>query len=129
MRKRTQLCLVTVAVLFVLGFATVLLRAQHPRPGITRENFDRIQKGMTRAEVEEILGGPPGTYTDRYKIIVLDIDDTSLGRCWWVGDEGFLSIWLTDDKPCRVFRKEFDPHQAESLAEKCRRICPWLPSW
>jgi hypothetical protein len=27
-----------------------------PSPGVTRANFDRIEKGMTRAEVEEILG-------------------------------------------------------------------------
>ena len=29
---------------------------------ITRENFDRISKGMSRAEVEAILG-PPGDYS------------------------------------------------------------------
>jgi hypothetical protein len=33
-----------------------------PRPNrITQENFDRIQQGMSRAEVEAILG-PPGDY-------------------------------------------------------------------
>jgi hypothetical protein len=44
--------------LAVLAGALVLW----PRPDrITRENFDRIRKGMSRAEVEAILG-PPGDY-------------------------------------------------------------------
>jgi hypothetical protein len=34
-----------------------------PRPDrITQENFDRIRAGMSRAEVEAVLGGPPGDY-------------------------------------------------------------------
>ena len=28
-----------------------------PSPGVTKANFDRIQEGMTKAEVEEIFGG------------------------------------------------------------------------
>jgi outer membrane protein assembly factor BamE (lipoprotein component of BamABCDE complex) len=30
---------------------------------IDREHFDRIKKGMSQAEVEAILGGPPGDFT------------------------------------------------------------------
>ena len=34
-----------------------------PRPDrITRENYERIRVGMSSAEVEAILGGPPGDY-------------------------------------------------------------------
>jgi hypothetical protein len=34
-----------------------------PRPdGINEATVQRIQKGMRRREVEEILGGPPGDY-------------------------------------------------------------------
>jgi hypothetical protein len=37
--------------------------AAWPRPDrVTRENCDRIRKGMSRAEVEAIFGGPPGDY-------------------------------------------------------------------
>ena len=54
--------------LFGLGAAAavlaggVFLRAQLPRPGVTVANYQRIRDGMTVAEVEAILGGPPGTY-------------------------------------------------------------------
>ena len=29
------------------------------RPGITRSNFARLEMGATRAQAEELLGGPP----------------------------------------------------------------------
>jgi hypothetical protein len=32
------------------------------RPGVTGANFARLEVGMTQAEVEELLGGPP-SYT------------------------------------------------------------------
>jgi hypothetical protein len=57
-----------------------------PRPDrATEENFDRLQPGMSRAEVEAILG-PPGDYrsgetTTRSKVI------------WFRGD----LLWETDD--------------------------------
>ncbi len=46
-----------------LALASVAAFALWPRPNrFTREDYDRIHKGMTRAEVEAILG-PPGDYT------------------------------------------------------------------
>jgi hypothetical protein len=33
-------------------------------PAITTRNYERIQIGMTVAEVSDLLGGPPGDYTD-----------------------------------------------------------------
>jgi hypothetical protein len=38
----------------------------HP-PGIDRRGFDRIRAGMSRREVEAILGGPPGDYRDQIR--------------------------------------------------------------
>jgi len=40
-----------------------------PRPGVTPANIERIEDGMTRAEVEKILGGPGeslGSYLAHY---------------------------------------------------------------
>jgi len=41
-----------------VGLAFVIPALRPPRPGVTKENFDRIEIGMTRAEVEAILGPP-----------------------------------------------------------------------
>jgi hypothetical protein len=59
MRKRKPL--VALAGLAAVAAGAVVL---WPRSGdrITRENFDRIREGMSRAEVEAIFGGPPGDY-------------------------------------------------------------------
>jgi hypothetical protein len=55
---RGGLVLAGVAVVLAVG-AVVLW----PRPDrITQENFDRLREGMSRGEVEAILG-PPGDYT------------------------------------------------------------------
>jgi hypothetical protein len=48
-----------------VGASILLVRAWpilFPRPGITRLNVQRIRRGMTRGEVEAILGGPAGDY-------------------------------------------------------------------
>jgi hypothetical protein len=57
MKKRLLLVAslpVTIAV--ILGVLAML--PPDDRPGVTKANFDRIEEGMTRAEVEEIFGRP-----------------------------------------------------------------------
>jgi hypothetical protein len=58
MRRRTLLvALAGLAVMVAAGVG-----ALWPRPSrVTGENFDRIEKGMSRAEIEAVLG-PPGDY-------------------------------------------------------------------
>jgi len=58
MRRRTLLvALAGLAVVVAVGVVVLWPRADR----ITRENFERIREGMSRAEVEAILG-PPGDY-------------------------------------------------------------------
>jgi hypothetical protein len=58
--RRCKLLVVLAALAVVIAAGAVVL---WPRPAsrITRENFDRIREGMSRAEVEAFLG-PPGDY-------------------------------------------------------------------
>jgi hypothetical protein len=67
-----------------------------PRPPsrITRENLHRIREGMSRAEVEAILG-PPGDFSTgpaeygRHLVIEGDQSDFCVDRDWcWATDEG-----------------------------------------
>jgi hypothetical protein len=60
MTKKRFLLLASVplAIVVTLGVLAML----PPRPGVTKANFDRIEKGMTLSEVEQLLGRP-GTYT------------------------------------------------------------------
>ncbi len=57
MRRKRFLLWAFVAVGAVaLGLLTVVAWTS-PRPGVTRENYDRITYGMTLAEVQGLLGG------------------------------------------------------------------------
>jgi hypothetical protein len=125
MRKQLPLCLVAAALVSV-GVLAILLPTQSLRAGITPENFDRIREGMTETEVEQILGGPSGRYTDR--LIAVPMSGIMF-RDWWIGDEGVVTIEFTLDAPRRVCHKEFAPIAPESLAERIRRKCHWLLPW
>ena len=42
---------------FVIAVTLGVLTILPPRPGVTNANFDRIEKGMTKAKVEQVFGG------------------------------------------------------------------------
>jgi hypothetical protein len=79
-----------------------LLAASAPRAKrATRAHFDRVREGMSRAEVEEALGGPPGDY----RTGPVTWDDGAPGRpagtpvssglegeLEWSGDDGVISV-------------------------------------
>jgi hypothetical protein len=60
MRRRTLLVLVVGLAAVVAAGVVVLWQGQEPNR-ITLERFDHIHDGLTRAEVESVLG-PPGDY-------------------------------------------------------------------
>jgi hypothetical protein len=55
-KRKHRLLLLSLPALVALTVGAWLL---WPRSAITRENAEKIQSGMTPAEVEAILGGPP----------------------------------------------------------------------
>ena len=61
-----------VAALAVLG-----LWLSRPTSSLLAANFSRLKPGLTRAEVERLLGGPPGDY-GRYAGGVIDYGDGSV---------------------------------------------------
>jgi hypothetical protein len=58
-KRRTLVCLALAIVAIGVGIYLCLPRS----PRFTVEQFDRIQIGMTQAEVEAVLGCSPGNYT------------------------------------------------------------------
>jgi hypothetical protein len=67
-----------------------------PRPGVTKENFDRIQNGMTRAEVEAIFGREPSG---------VELGEFGLGM--WETADGREWSRLRFDRNDRVFAKRW----------------------
>jgi hypothetical protein len=121
-RWRRLLPLVVPAVLALL-FGLMLLLLPAPPQHVSRADFDRIQAGMSLADVEVLLGGPPGDY----RTVEVDLDvsggspefhnvmsapEVLLGKRrfrheWWQGNSG--NVWVCFDENDRVVTKEFTP--------------------
>ncbi len=79
---------VTLAVLF-----------SHRSVRITRESYALIREGMARAEVEAVIGGPPGDYATTPEVLVYD--HTFLAPCLprvavWKGDAAWIPWSMTE---------------------------------
>jgi hypothetical protein len=89
-KARATVCLGAVA----LAAALLLPRWLADGPGIAWANYCRIRTGMSRAEVEALLGGPPGGYCTERTILIEDPslppppDDGEI----WAGDDGGVIV-------------------------------------
>lgn len=68
-------------------YLAVTYEPPKPPSKITRENYDRIQSGMTDVEVEAILG-PPGNDGSRF---VAARHGNVFRQCWF-GEEGVITV-------------------------------------
>jgi hypothetical protein len=108
--------------------ALLVVAAWLPWPGtaITRENFARIQEGMTEAEVADLLGGPPdrweevGRLPEPDRIHVADWDEPRP----WIGADCIVVVRFFDGE---VTDKELHdrPSAQESLLDRLRRWFGW----
>jgi hypothetical protein len=109
MSKRKRLAAVLVAVALAGVAAAVLW----PWPRVSRARYDRIQLGMSRAQVDALLGAP-GDYTTGRTCVSARAEPAWAGapEAWigaateaWSGDEG--TIWVAFDASGRVAAKRF----------------------
>ena len=102
-RKR----IILIAALPLAVIVTLCVLATLHRSHVTKANFDRIQEGMTKAEVEQIFG-EKGEW------------DAEIDRLVWQADDGtWASVWFIDG--CVTQTNWLNPN--ETLLEKIRR---WL---
>lgn len=97
--------MIELAVLVVLSAVTakVMWRPWHAP---TQQDCNRVHNGMTRAEVEDILG-PPGDYRSwatRVEFTPLDPQPASRRMDQWATDEGEMRVVFVDG---RVVVSEF----------------------
>ena len=86
---------------------------------VTRENFDRVQDGMTADEVEAILG-PDGHYHSGHYTVP---ESGMVFRRYWLGDEGFIIIEMSSGGPdvkgpWGVGSKRFFPVPRQTYGER-----------
>lgn len=101
--------LVLVAVCVVMAVVGAWVAMSPPTPGVTKSNFDRIEAGMTRPEVETVLS--TGT-------------ETVLSNEWkerWMGRNGnTIVIYYKEEK---VIDKEWI---TLSVADRIQFLFPWF---
>jgi hypothetical protein len=110
-RKRWWLLAgVVVAIVALVFFLT--------RPVPLAERVRRIQPGMTKAEVEKVLGAPPGVH-ERYGWTEI-FDPSSAGPEWshWRWDEGHVGVRF--DPAGRADEIFFKPHPPISFYDRLR---------
>jgi outer membrane protein assembly factor BamE (lipoprotein component of BamABCDE complex) len=103
MRRRRLLIRAAVALAAaVLVLAALEVHAYRQKLARVRpidwEHFERIKEGMSGAEVEAILGGPPGDYHTEnifyhsFGVTSKGQRDTPIGYEWWCGNKGAIVI-------------------------------------
>jgi hypothetical protein len=114
------------AALVALAFA-VTDAVLGPQPGATEANVRRIRNGMTREQVESILGGTglPGDHPPAPLFV-----DGSWGITpyHWVGADGYASItfsWSAFDGKDRVVSASFVRTASPSLLQRLRAWLGW----
>jgi hypothetical protein len=84
-RRKLLVALAGLAVAVAAG--AIVLWPREDR--VTRANYDRIRDGMTRAEVEAILGppGPPGDFRTGHGETRVVFEDGSTANTRWIPDD------------------------------------------
>jgi hypothetical protein len=125
-RRLLVVLAVSALVLLVVAAKPILFPAGNPR--LTQENFDRIKEGMSREEVEAILG-PPGDYCTAPAQIVPSPGSPEPWQVWqrhwdwrsiptrssliWVGDRESITVWFESGKG--VFWTDVDLVESEPI--------------
>jgi hypothetical protein len=92
--------LVGASAVFLAVLIVVYLRHCALLP-IDKATCDKVERGMTRPEVEAILGGPPGNYTGLFfkKDIAVPLTVAgSASRAQWTGTSGVLIVFFDEQE-------------------------------
>jgi len=98
----SAICVVIVLVLLYVHARSLL--------SIDQETCDRVRPGMSLAEVEGILGGPPGNYTGLFSKKDVSVPLTVAGstsRQQWTGRRGVVIVFF--DEEGRVMTSMYFP--------------------
>src|SRR4051812_40760672 len=109
-RKRYLAVAGLLAILVGAGFGLGMILMPPDEPGITKANFDRIEKGMTRAEIIAILG------KCQYRM-----GSDKKGAYLWTNSKEIIvtGVYFTEDSANDMF---WNPPEETNFEKLCR----WL---
>ncbi len=118
--KRTTALAVFACALVVLCVCSFLRRTG----AVAVSSYGLIRKGMSRTEVEAIVGGPPGEYTSKPVVKYYAPTGLSLERTVaWATDDGDLTVSFLSDKVTNV---SFVAHNMGPFCRLLQRVDIWL---
>jgi outer membrane protein assembly factor BamE (lipoprotein component of BamABCDE complex) len=124
--KRRRVVLLGAGVLALLA-CDLAIWATLPRPGITKGNYGRLKEGMTRQEVQDILGCPPGDYNgtvrDReyaYAFLSHAITLSSPKQEFWIGER--VAVMAEFDQQGKLFQKGLYEFPGRGILTHLRRL-------
>jgi hypothetical protein len=129
MRRRRLL--LRAGVLALLGLAAGLaVWLAYPRPRVTPENFRRLRLGMTRPQVERILGPPHRAGAVVYSLlwegdgvrVTLDFSEPGGGGTLDMGDLTFLRTGVRESVRLPA---SLGGDDEETFLDRLRRLFPW----
>jgi hypothetical protein len=123
--KRKYLLLIVGTTATLVGLALGALAMSSERSGVTKANFDRIKKGMTRAEVESILAEPLRKPDRVYRTSPTLLTSSGIWcQVAWHGPDGACAEFSFHNDVVYSDDKKWTP-STETVGEKLRR---WLRS-
>jgi hypothetical protein len=126
---RSRRLLLVAGALVLLGMAVtagLLLAVGQSYPPVAQENCERIKKGMSRADVEAICGGPPGDYrlnrpdTATFKTYSIQLPEGTTDWPEWSWDDGDLRVFF--DAAGRVLEARLYVWRREGVFDRLRRL-------
>jgi hypothetical protein len=135
MRKRLLVLAGVALAAAVIVPAVLDLHAYRPKLArnrlITWEHYRGVKLGMSQAEVEAILGGPPGDYRTDERISYWDYFEAGLSphdvvarRESWYGNDGQITLGF--DEEGRVLRRGFASPVRSPPSSLAQRVRDWL---
>lgn len=119
MKKNYLVCGLIVTTLITLVAGVLLLLPSQLRPGVTKENFNRIKKGMREEEVHAIFGAFPKDGGAQL--------DGGVALCCntWCGDDGssaHIVFTFNSEEGCKVETTNW----TDSPETAWQRVLRWL---
>jgi len=115
MKWRVRTIAVGVLGVLLIAVFCVILCQWRSTSAITLDNYNRIQIGMTRDQVEELLGPPRWDVKRRdpawFDVACVSTNVFMLPKEWW-GPEGVIQIWYLGEGRV-VSEKNFTNHRCE----------------
>jgi hypothetical protein len=122
--KKKRLLLIIGGMIAVVGLTLGVLAMLPPKPGVTKENFDRIEVGMTKAEVKKIFGGPPIGQVKGVAGIITAREGLNV-KIWESKDGEDWAIIAFDDNDCMMRSRWDGLLDDRSFIQKVLDRLPW----